>query len=189
MIAYKPLKMKFEGIRPLILSNPHRDPKCPVVVELKELSAKRKKTEADAERIAYLQYLLSLYLNDNNEIIIPALNIYYCLFEGAKNNKNGKQAKYAISVEKSPVIQYDGPKDIDEMYNNGFRYTHDQSLGPRGRVVVTQCRFKEWALDVDISYDENVLNLSEIKGAAEFGGRARGLGTWRPLHGLFKVEF
>ena len=189
MIAYKPLKMKFVGIRPLILSNPYRDPKSPIVAELKEFSAKRKKTEADAERIAYLQFLLSLYLNDNDEIIIPALNIYYCLFEGAKNKKKGKDVKIAISVDKSPVIQYDGPKNIDEMFKDGFRFTHGQVTLMGGRTEVTQCRFNKWELNVEILYDENILNLSDMQSAAEFAGRAKGLGTWRPLHGLFTVEF
>lgn len=189
MEDYQLVKMKYVGIRPLILANPQQNLKDPAYVELKQIQSKRSKTEADRERIAYLQFVLSFYLNKEKQFIIPAKNIFYNLTEGAKKIKKGKDVKRAVFVETDPILQQNYGKTIDELFNSDVRFTHLSVGNMNAKMELTRPKFDDWSLDVEIFFDKTELSQNDIEQIAFYAGKLHGLGGWRPLHGLFRVEF
>lgn len=61
---YQSLSFQITGVSPLLMHNGRlADPLDPLVKDIKKLSCKRPKTEADLERITKLEFLGSLYLH------------------------------------------------------------------------------------------------------------------------------
>lgn len=69
---YKEEKFKVEGIAPLLMHNGQlADPLCRWTQEMKVITSKRKKTEDDFERLAQLEWMGGLYLDDKGAPAIP----------------------------------------------------------------------------------------------------------------------
>ena len=70
------LKARLTGLVPLILHNARlADPLDPISKAMKTVSSKRKKTDADFEELARLEFEGGLYMVDD-EPVIPARLIY-----------------------------------------------------------------------------------------------------------------
>lgn len=186
-MQYKSANYRIRGVVPLLVHNGSlADPLNPIVKEMKKYTGKRDKTEADHAHLSKLEWYGGLYQEDG-KLVIPGEMVEAMLIEGAKKKKKGPAAKAGLVCERSFPIIYEGPQDIDELWEDGgFRFTTGVKV-QRNRVMRTRPIFKKWELDLEIFYLDALLNKSDIEEFLRTAGIMIGLGTWRPKFGRFEV--
>lgn len=185
------LKFRITGVAPLIMhSGLLADPLNKYTRAIKKISANRKKVDADFEDMARLEWYGSLYLKDGVPCL-PGNNLEAALIgrgSAARSQKMGKQAAAALIVPDDYPLEYDGPKDIDELWKDErFRLVSKVRIGTAS-VMRTRPFFKEWAAIVEVLYVPTSLNEDHICQWMEIAGRQVGLCDWRPKYGRFIAE-
>jgi hypothetical protein len=175
------------GACPLILHNGQLiDPMNPYSKAIKEITGKRKKTEADHEELAKREWLGGLYLKDEKPVIM-GLMVKAMLIESAKKNKLGKAFKPAIFINGAFPIVYDGPQDVYELWENpDFRLTCNVKVG-QSSIIRTRPKFNVWRLQFAVTIDDEQISVRDVDEALVRAGQIIGLGDWRPQFGRFTV--
>lgn len=183
----KTIQVELKGISPLIMHSTRGvNPLDKLVIELKKLTSKRKKTEEDLRMISDIEWELSLYWDDAIGLYIPAENIEATVREGAKNAKKGKHVERGFNVLEMLVPLDIGEKRTKEQMKNESRFRDVRSMRvQQSRVMRTRGRFNMWRCDFTASYDESILSFSDIVDALEYAGRCVGLCDSRPRYGKF----
>ena len=162
------------------------DPLNPHAQAIKKISGKRNKTEADHEELGRLEWLGSLYLA-GGEPCIPGEIVEAALIEGAKKIKRGPQARAGIICDRMFPLDYEGPRDPNELWlDERFRLRAGVRV-QRNRVIRTRPIFRDWAADLAIDYLPSLLNESEVRDILITVGQVVGIGDWRPRFGRFTV--
>lgn len=184
---YKKVSFQIEGVSPILLHNGRlADPLNPLVIELKKISSKRKKTEADLIALAKLEWMGSLYLK-NGKIVLPGEMIEACLTGAAKKKRQGNLAKIAIFVEQESELQYEGTKNIEELWENeDFRLTTGVVI-QRARIMRTRPKFNKWSAEIVVTFENEIIDLSTLVDFMAVAGSQVGLGDWRPKFGRFSI--
>lgn len=177
------------GFSPLLLqSDTLADPISPASKELKTFSGKRKKTDADYEEMARIEWHANIYLNDDGAPCIPAANIQRMLRDAGTLHKNGKTIERAcMMVDEQYPIDYEGPKSADELFASGQFLDRRTVVVSRARVVRTRPIFRQWALTFSVAFDPEHINRETLDSTVHDAGRFVGLGTYRPRFGRFEV--
>lgn len=152
----------------------------------KQVTSKRKKTDADQEELSRLDFLSGLYMGKDGPII-PAVNIDGMLLNAAKKNREGPLAKSGVFCTADTPLQYDGPRTADELFaDERFRHVSlvrvQQSRTPRTRPI-----FSEWTAKVQVQIEDTVVNPKQVDDWFHIAGTQVGLGDWRPQHGRFSA--
>ena len=181
------LNFRIKSLCPLLFHNGQlADPLNTFSKELKKVSSKRVKTDADQEEMGRLEWFGSWYLSDGKPCI-PAQNFKACLVEGAKKFKLGKTSKSAIWVNDHIIIEHDGPDNIEEMWGDE-RFVHRALVSvQRNKVARTRPIIDSWEADVKITFDDEMLTKEEVERIIETAGLVAGVGDWRPQYGRFGV--
>lgn len=185
----KIVRLRFNGACPLLMhSERGANPLDKAVQAHKELTSKRQKTEDDQLAIAWSEYKLAIYHDEQLGPYIPATNIDRCIQVGAQANKLGKKFAASARCTKDKIkLLYSGPSDVQGLYDAG--YVDVRSVGvQRARVMRVRPLFRSWSVEFDFAYDESELDESNIIIAAETAGRIVGLCDYRPRFGRFDVE-
>jgi hypothetical protein len=183
------MTIRLKGSAPTIMQCDRLvNPFDPITRELKKITAKRKKTDADLEEINRLKFLGSLYYDVKLGPYWPGQNIDRMIFDAAKLSRRGQDIKRAFMVldDRVPLI-YDGPRTPEELYADE-RFTDIRSVVIRGQRVMT-CRpiFREWEVEYECAYDPDVLNPDDVTAFHKTAGQFIGLSTYRPRFGRFLV--
>lgn len=204
-MALKQIKVTIKGIAPLILHNGQMaDPLNPLAKQMKQLTVKRGKTDADQQLISDLEWLACWYLTDNqleiamsgNKIVIgdhgapilPAHVLDAVIVNGAKKSKLGMQFKSGVFVEDDAVLILEPKKSLTEMFSDpNFRIRTMETVA-RAKVPRTRPYMKNWQALVTINYDDTVVNKAQIEQALENAGRLVGVCERRPKFGRFVFE-
>lgn len=186
-MKYLTANYEIRGVAPLLMHNGRlADPLSEMAKAMKKVSGKRDKTDADHAELARLEWYGSLYLHDGAPCI-PGELVEAMLLEAAKKRKKGQQAKAGILCEKNFHLVYDGPKDIDELWESGkYRLSAGVKI-QRNRIIRTRPRFLEWAAKIEVTYLDSLLNERDVRDFLDIGGMIIGLGDWRPRFGRFEV--
>lgn len=158
---------------------------------LKELSSKRKKTDADYEQMAALEFKAGLYTNAKQQIILPARLFESVLVEGARQSREGRLALSGVFVDDDAVLNFEGgPKSVDELaIDVNFRLTVPVRVN-KARIMRTRPLFRNWQASYHVSLNEDIANEDQLRRWVENGGLFVGIGDWRPRHGRYElVEF
>lgn len=184
---YKTLKTKIVGIAPLIMHNGQTaDPLNKFSKRMKEISGKRKKTEADYEKMAEIEFKAGLYMDETGPVI-PAVMIEACLLVGARKSKNGRLAQAGIIVEKHAKLDYKGPRTEDALMNDEkFRRSDPVKIGT-SKVMRTRPWFQNWSAELEVLYLSDVINEHDLIAAIKDAGAYAGFGDWRPRYGRFAL--
>ena len=189
----KKLKIEIEGIVPLLMhSNRLANPLDPDVKEYKKVSGKRKKTDEDHEWLAYNEWRMGLYLNEENDVILPDINIESCVVAGAKDARKGKQFQSGFVVPSAPKLK--NPRTgryyaLDTIEGDANFYdTRAIKLQGSNTVMRTRPIFTEWSVEFDALFNENLIDKSDIIEALRVAGEQKGIGDYRPKFGKFKVN-
>jgi len=188
-MSYQSLSFKIVGVAPLIMHNGQTaDPLNHFAKEMKKITSKRMKTDADLEQLAKIEWYASLYTN-NGKPCIPSEVIESCFTEAAKKTKSGKKALIGFYCPAHSELIYDGPSDPEEMWKSDkFRFTTAVRLNGRTKVMRTRCRFEQWGATIAVMFDPSTFNEPEIFDILKTAGEVIGLCDWRPKFGRFQVS-
>ena len=188
-MAWKTLTFRITGDAPLIMHNGDlANPLSKGAKSLKKVTGKRKKTDADFERMAEIEFKAGLYIDEDRGPVIPGENIEATIYNAAKLTKEGKQAKSACFVPKAAVLQYDGPRYADGLWNyERFRNCVGVKVG-MSRVMRTRPIFNNWAAVVEVEFEDSILNEEQVERWVHAAGTQVGLCDWRPRCGRFTAE-
>jgi len=188
------VQIRFQGVSPLLCHNGQTaDPRNTYAKAMKAISGKRKKTDADYDEMARLEWLAGLY-RTSDDIVIPDYVIESTMISGAKKSKRGPQAKCGLFFTEHASLHFVGKPDVitddtlAEMFVSGD-FTH--TIGVKvsmSKVMRTRPIFRNWSLTATAQYDPDVLNLRDVEEIAADAGKLVGLGDWRPKHGRFETE-
>lgn len=188
-MPYTVLKCKIRGIAPLLMHNGHlADPLNKFTRAIKALTSKRKKTDADFEQIAKLEFMGGLYLDERCRPAIPGELIEGMLRDGAKKSRQGKDAQCGLISDGVWPLIYKGPSDPEAIWTNeSFRDIRGVVI-KGNRIMRMRARFPIWELEFDVSFQDEVANADQIAKWLVDAGQFVGLGDFRPRFGRFTVE-
>ena len=153
---------------------------------LKQISCKRKKTDADHEEMARIEFYAGLYIGKDGPII-PARNVDSMLVNAAKKNREGQAAKSGVFCLRDATMEYDGPRVVEDLWaDERFRHVAIVRIGT-ARVARTRPVFSEWTAKVQVQIEDTVVNPKQIDDWFHVAGTQVGLGDWRPQHGRFSA--
>jgi hypothetical protein len=160
------------------------DPTNVFAKAMKEISGKRKKSEADHEQLALIEYEAGLYLNRNREVILPGRLFEALIAEGAKVSKEGKSALAATIVENDPTITYDGgPLTVEELKKSADHKLVVPVKVSTSKIMRTRPMFENVKATFIVALQTELANPAQLKRWVEDGLNQRGLGDWRPRYG------
>lgn len=185
----KKMKVKLSGLGQILLHNNQMlIPKNYYKLEFDKVKNKKPKTEADLERLANIEFLAGLYLDDN-VVVIPIKMQLATFIKGAMKDKKGPVAKAGVYFDKNSPLIFDGDgMTPEELYEDGdFTSTEIVRVGmssvPRVRPI-----FPNWSVDIEMTYDEDIIDDDVILQAWRRAGQLIGMGDWRPRYGRFTVK-
>lgn len=183
----KKIKCEFHGISPIILHSCQCvNPLHPLSLEMKKITAIRKKTEEDIKKLSELEWESGLYYDDAVGIYIPAENIEATVREGAKARKKGKDIVKGFMCETLKIPLDIGEKLTKEQMKKDARFYDVRAMKVKqARVMRTRPRFNTWNISFVASYDENLLDFKDVVDAIEYAGQYIGLCDSRPKYGKF----
>lgn len=186
------MNITIKGTRPMLMHSIRLLNKMdPLAKEKARYTSVKKKTEADEIEIQRIEWLGSLYHDDELGPYLPAENIEAAIVEGAKLSKGGRDVKRGVSVLDDRVrLDYDGPRDIKGLYNGGNSKFID-ARGVRNQASrVIRCRpiFLQWSASFAVSFDSAVIKDGDtLLGFIADAGRYCGIGDYRPRFGRFEI--
>jgi hypothetical protein len=191
--GYQGARLTLEGTSPLLMHSSEADTESALYRTFRMLSQKRGKSLEDDRRLAELEWRLGIYYDDETGPFIPADNIHELLRSAATKWRKGEDVKRSLVVPtyRIPLI-YEGPRDVDELWDKGFRYTKLMAnSGPKsGRVRRCRPCFDGWGLITELAFDNEDLDPDRLVAIVD-RAQKYGLGDSRPLFGAFtaSIEF
>lgn len=187
-MAWQEVTYRLTGVAPLIVHNGQlANPLNQYSKEMKKISGKRNKTDADHEQMAQLEFQGGLYWSKDGPVLPPDM-FDSMVLAAAKKFKEGPLAKAGCFCVNTPAIEYDGPRDRDGLWNDdSFRFVKGVRVGT-ARVMRTRPWFQEWAVVVRFNVEANTINPVRLDEWLHTAGQIVGLGDWRPQYGRFIVE-
>jgi hypothetical protein len=189
----KTMKVKIIGSNEYLQHNPRGvDPECIYSKDIKEITEKKtNKTNSDIERLYYLEYLSSSYIDEEkNTPYMPPTHLKGALYAAAKVRKFGVKLKNGILIDDDcnvPQFKFAGPTDVYERYKKGYYHRSIEKVG-QAKVVRTRPKFSEWIAIFDIIYFENVISKTDLEVILSDAGMF-GIGDSRPIFGRFSHKF
>jgi len=182
---YKVYRARIIGIAPLIMHNGQTaNPLNKFAKAMKEVSGKRKKTEADFLELARIEYAAGLYMGPDGPVI-PSHMIEANIVAGARKSKAGKLVQAGVIVDRNSSLIYDGPRTVDALFaDERFRLSVPVRIGQQ-KVVRTRPIFNEWSAEIEVKYLDDVVGERDIVAAIRNAGAFGGLGDWRPRYGRY----
>lgn len=188
------ITVKLTGVAPMLQhSGRLADPTAALSKEMKAVSSKRKKVDADYEEMARLEFLGSLYLNKAGKVIVPSSILDALIVGGAKKSRRGSDFKSQVFSLNDAELEYDGKPDLSGealvkslWADSKFRFVAPVKVG-QARVMRTRPIFENWSLTATFEYFGEV-DEGAILQALQDAGRTAGIGDWRPRYGRFTVE-
>lgn len=204
-MALKGFQIKLESDGPLLCSNvTSADPLGEASKQRSFFHSKKKKNDEDHRALRTLDWVFSGYWKNHGKVaideesnmvdftdfsapILPGANFQRCLRNAATKWKLGKDVLRSVVVSNDPEIEYDGPKDAIEMFNSRTPKFQKAAFTKRG-VWVNRLMFPIWQVTYNLTVDDEILSIQELKRIIKMAGKAEGLGTWRPRHGRFTAS-
>jgi uncharacterized protein YbdZ (MbtH family) len=201
----KTIKVKWTGIRPLILSNPQTvQLSNKHAVESRRINAllKAARKKQDEHKLAELEqqqilndWKASAYYDDKvNKFFVPDTLILACIKNGAMAGRKGKDIDRAVLITETAVHIETPTKhnSIQGYFNDpAFRLECPCKVPPKTGALIWKARCMiptGWSIQFQIEYNENIIADKSLTEALELAGANCGLGGWRPKFGRFLWE-
>lgn len=184
------ITVRLEGATPLLMHNVRMaDPLNEYAVALRDITAKSKGRNATitqeefAEQKSWLQFVGSLYWDDEIGVAMPGRNVLRSFIDGgAKMTLGTKLAEATISYDWNCRIdpwsdKFDSAEDI---FAAGHRHVVMVKIpGSGSQVQSTRPRFDQWSITFTATIDTTVLTADDYVRCAESAGRFSGIGDGR----------
>lgn len=187
---YVNAKCRITGAVPLLMHNAQlADPLNEFTRAIKAICAKgKKKTDADLEELARLEFMGGLYLDANGHPAIPGECIEGMVRNGARKSRQGKDVECGVISDGTWPLIYDGPKTAEKLWEN-HEFRDYRGCGvQKSRVMRMRPKFSDWALEFELSYLPEIANASSVRKWLEDAGIYVGLLDFRPRFGRFVVD-
>lgn len=190
-MSMETLTLRITGTSPLMMhSDKLANPLHPLTKAHKELTGKRKKTDEDHIAIARSEFLAGAYWDERVGFYIPGQNFDATFWAGAKLQKLGVHWKRgALVITDKAKLIFDGPSTPEQLWE-------DQRFVDCRGVKVGQAKlmryrpiFLDWAAELDVAVNVDVLDIEEAKKAIEDAGKLIGVCEYRPRFGRFEVAY
>jgi hypothetical protein len=188
-VVMQTITLNVIGTTPLLMNNPVTiNPLLPVTKAIKELTSKKRKTDADQEEIFRLKYSAALY-RDESGPYVPSTWLWKSGLEGARKTKQGKEWEAGVQVRAVRMpLEYVGPRDVNGLYaDSDFVDVRNGRIGT-SRVPVVRPTFPHWQFEATFDIDDDIMNPRDALTAIHTAGRRIGLGTYRQQFGRFRLE-
>ena len=194
-MAIQDIKVKFTGISPLLQNNPQTvDPFNHYAKLKKPLTSKRSKTDEDLYAIREIEVESKVFFDDEIGIYIPTRWVLASIAKNSHALARVSKAKIRGAVftthEKAKLI-YDGmnlvKSKIDIVKNEKFVTT---LILPQQQVRLAKNFpiFHKWSFEVELEYDDTIIDRSDMIRILEYGGKYGGFGDFRPTYGRALCE-
>ena len=185
------IKIRVTGTSPLMMhSDRLANPLAPETKAHKELTSLRKKTDSDHLAIARSEFVAGCYWSERDGFFVPGQNFDATFVAGAKLSKLGTHWKRgALVLENRVKLLHGGPDTPDELWED------PSSVDCRGvkvgtaKVMRYRPVFLDWAAELTVTVNTDVLDLQEAKKAVEDAGALIGVCEYRPRFGRFEVAY
>lgn len=157
--------------------------------------AKTASSEEVNRQLREARMIGGLYLDSDGQPILPQNMISAALARGASkvDLKKGKHFMSGITVRGNSRLIHSGPDDVTEL-SKDERYQFNVGVKiQKATVMGTRPIFREWAAELPISYETDLVDKDTVVNIVAAAGRYIGLGDWRPSspkpgkHGRFAV--
>lgn len=184
------INVKVVGISPLLMHNTtFTNPLHEVTIKHKELTSVRKKTEEVHLMIMESEWRGSLYYKEGFGVYLPGTHFEASIFEAAKLQKLGKQAKRAIMIlENECKIEYDGPRTPDALFKDKRFVDVRPVRVQQAKVIRARPKFDQWATSFILQFNPDLLQKSEVTAMLAAAGGLMGVGDYRPRFGRFDIQ-
>lgn len=185
------ITIKLVGTHPLMMhSDKLANPLAPETKLHKELTSKRKKTDDDHRAIAKSEFIAGCYWDETNGFYIPGGNVEATFLAGAKLQKMGTAWKRgALVLENKVKLLHDAPKTPDALWESlPNRDCRGVKVGT-AKIMRYRPVFLNWAAEVTVNLNLEVIDLRDAKKAIEDAGALIGLCEYRPRYGRFQVTY
>jgi hypothetical protein len=189
-MSYKKAEFTIVGIAPLLMNNAQKaNPLNKFTKAIKEITAKgKKKTDADLEALAKLEFMGALYLDGSARPAIPGECIEGMIRDGAKKSRRGKDVQCGIISDGVWPLEYEGPKEAETLWlDERFRDYRGVKVG-QARVMRMRPKFPEWSVSFEVDYLDDVVNGSDLEKWIADAGMLCGLCDFRPRFGRFELK-
>lgn len=165
------------------------DPLDPIVKDIKKITSKRKKTDADHQEIARLEFMGGLYMTEGGPIL-PSKWVDGVILSAAKKLREGPLVKAGFYCLSDARLEYDGPRTADEMWAKGANHLWRRDVSRLNRVSIMRTRpyFQDWSAQIECCYEDTLVNESQVDEWILIAGTQLGIGDWRPRYGRFRAE-
>lgn len=182
------MRLRLVGQTDLVMNSSRLvDPLEPLVQQIKLLTAKRKKTTADHERIAELEWHAALWVS-NGRPCLPADAVEGTFVDAARKLRLGVTAKSGLVCTQHSQLEYEGASEVADLWREPrFRLRKAVAINGK-RVMRTRPRFPDWAAEVTVSYLPSLLDSDQVVQIFGIAGDLVGIGDWRPRYGRYQVE-
>lgn len=185
------ITVRVVGTSPLMMhSDKLANPLLPETKAHKELTGKRKKTDGDHLAIARSEFVAGAYWDEKTGFYIPGQNFDATFWAGAKLQKMGVHWKRgALVMTDKAKLMFDGPSTPAKLWED-TRFVDCRGVKV-GQAKLMRYRpiFLEWAAELEVAVNTNVINLEEAKKAIEDSGKLIGVCEYRPRFGRFEVIY
>ena len=199
---FKDSSVTLKGLAPLLMHNGRlNDKRDPFAIELSRCIKLGKKSEDMALRSEDVEWAGGLYHTGsatiqegvvtfaaNARVIVPADNLWACTVEGATVCRMGKAMQSALIIEDDPVLNYDGPKDLNKLLLSPAHKSRKR-VGIKGSGVMrTRPMFRSWAITFVAAIEVEQIDPDALRAALSDAGARKGLGDWTPRYGRFELS-
>lgn len=191
-MAYEHIEFEIEGVPPGSMMHNGRlaNPLDKITQEIKFINKKGvKKTDADHLEVIRLEWYGGLYTNEDGRIIWPGQNIEGMFLKAGKKRRQGDAFKGGLICPEDPLLLYDGPTDVDKLWQAGKNLDVRNIRLKRGPTVLrARPYFPKWGLVFTVGYLPDLLNERDVIEALETASVYVGLSDYAPKFGRFTIK-
>jgi len=191
----KNIKVKFNGISPLLQNNPQTvDPFNHYAKLKKPLTAKRSKTDEQIQQIRDIEVESKVFFDSEIGIYIPTRWVMASIAKNSHSISKIAKAKIrgaVFTVADKAKLSFDGMKNVktkeDIVGNEKFITT---LILPQQQVRLAKSFpiFHNWSFSIELEFDDTVLDKDELISILSYGAKYGGYGDFRPTYGRCLLE-
>ena len=185
------LKLKIVGLTPLMFhADKLANPLLPESKAHKELTSKRKKTDDDHLAIARSEFVAGAYWHESCGFFVPGQNFDATFLAGAKLQKMGTAWKRGVLVVEDKIkLLHDAPSTPAKLWESPANVDCRGVKVGTAKIMRYRPVFLEWAANLTLAINTDVMNMSEVRKAVEDAGALIGVCEFRPRFGRFGVSY
>ena len=122
---------------------------------------------------------------------VPSWNLLRSFQDGARLIKAGMKVQRGVVITDYMLpLVYDGPRDMDGLWNGGDSPFVDIRPVTVQRSKVDRCRpiFRDWLIEAEVIADPQILEPGEFRQIAALAGDMAGLGDFKQIYGRYRTD-